>query len=247
MGIDVLAGRALGPGDRAGQPRVVVINRAMALRHFPGEDPLGKTVYLSRLTEPWHIVGVVADVRQLGPAEDPKPQAFVDSRQWPGMAPGLRFLQYYAVRTDEDSDLVVGRVRHLVKTIDKDAAVYNVAFSGLALLIAIIGLYGTVAYDVAQRTREIGIRAALGAPRAQILALVLRRNLMATAIGILVGGAGALLVTRYLEGMLFGLSPLDAPTFVGVGLLFAGVAAVAAWVPARRALSVDPLVALRQD
>jgi putative ABC transport system permease protein len=269
MGIDVVAGRGLGPDDRAGRPRVVVINRAMARRHFPGEDPVGQTAYLARLAEPWQIVGVVQDVRQLGPAEDPKPQAFVDSRQWPGMAPGFRFLQYYAIRVDQDVDAVTPRIRQAVRTIDADAAVYNVApmnallsnavsrprlyaalagsFSGVALLIATIGLYGTVAYSVAQRTREIGIRVALGARRGQVMTLVLSRSAAVIVIGLVVGGAGARLLTRYLEGMLFGLSTVDTTTFVGVGLLFGSIATIATWTPARRALSVDPVVALRHD
>ena len=269
MGIQVEAGRGLGPEDRAGRPRVVVINRTMARRHFPGEDPVGQTAYLGRLPEPWRIVGVVADVRQLGPAADPKPQAFVDSRQWPGMAPGLRFLQYYAVRTDQNFDVVTARIRRAVRAFDADAAVYNVApmnalvanavsrprlyaalagtFSGVALLIAAIGLFGTVAYSVAQRTREIGIRVALGAKRREVLALVLGRSAFITMTGVVLGCAAASVVTRYLEGLLFGLSPVDPATFVGVGLLFGTVAAIATIVPARRALSVDPLVALRHD
>jgi putative ABC transport system permease protein len=269
MGIHVEAGRGLGPEDRAGRPRVVVINRAMARRHFPGEDPVGQTAYLGRLTEPWRVVGVVADVRQLGPAADPKPQAFVDSRQWPGMAPGLRFLQYYAVRTDQNFDVVTARIRRAVRAFDADAAVYNVApmnalvanavsrprlyaalagtFSGVALLIAAIGLFGTVAYSVAQRTREIGIRVALGAKRREVLALVLGRSAFITMAGVVLGCAAASVVTRYLEGLLFRLSPVDPATFVGVGLLFGTVAAIATIVPARRALSVDPLVALRHD
>jgi putative ABC transport system permease protein len=269
MGIDVLAGRGLSADDRAGRPRVVVINRAMARRHFPGEDPIGKTAYLQRLTEPWEIVGVVDDVRQLGPAQDPKPQAFVDSRQWPGMAPGFRFLQYYAVRVNTQLDIVTPRIREVVRGLDPDAAVYNLApmgallanavsrprfyaalgaaFSGIALLIAATGLYGTVAYFVAARTREIGIRMALGARREQVMRLVLYRSAIVTGVGMVLGGVGALLVTRYLESMLFGLSPLDPATFVAVAVVFGIVATIATSVPAKRVLSVDPLVALRHD
>jgi MacB-like protein/FtsX-like permease family protein len=121
------------------------------------------------------------------------------------------------------------------------------SFSGVVLLIATIGLYGTVAYAVAQRTREIGIRVALGARRGHVMGFVLRRTAIVTIIGLVVGCAGALLVTRYLEGMLFGLSPVDIPTFVRVAFLFCSIATVATWVPARRALSVDPMIALRQD
>jgi putative ABC transport system permease protein len=269
MGIDVLAGRGLSADDRAGRPRVVVINRAMARRHFPGKDPIGKTAYLQRLTEPWEIVGVVDDVRQMGPAQDPKPQAFVDSRQWPGMAPGFRFLQYYAVRVNTQVDVVTPRIRDVVRGLDPDAAVYNLApmgalldnsvsrprfyaalgaaFSGIALLIAAAGLYGTVAYFVAARTREIGIRVALGARREQVMRLVLYRSAIVTGVGMVLGGVGALLLTRYLEGLLFGLSPLDPATFVAVTLLFGTVAAIATFVPAKRVLSVDPLVALRHE
>jgi predicted permease len=269
MGIPVLAGRGFGPDDRAGRPRVVVINRAMARQHFAGEDAVGKIAYLSRLTEPWEIVGVVEDVRQLGPAQAPKPQAFVDSRQWPGMAPGFRFLQYYAVRVDQGIDVVAPRIKQAVRAIDADAAVYNLApmdalvsnavsrprlfavlagtFSAIALLIATIGLYGAVAYSVAQRTREIGIRVAVGARRSQVMALVMGRTATLTVIGLVIGCGGALLVTRYLESMLFGLSPVDPATFAGAGLLFLSVAAIATWIPGRRALAVDPLVALRHD
>jgi putative ABC transport system permease protein len=269
MGIDVLAGRGLSPHDRAGRPRVVVINRAMARQHFPGEDTIGKTAYLQRVTEPWEIVGVVEDVRQLGPAQHPKPQAFVDSRQWPGMAPGFRFLQYYAVRVNTQVDVIAPRIREVVRRLDANAAVYNLApmgallgnavsrprfyaalgaaFSGMALLIAATGLYGTVAYFVAARTREIGIRVALGARREQVMGLVLHRSAIITGVGIVLGGLGALLVTRYLESMLFELSPLDPATFVAVALVFGIVAAIATSVPAKRVLSVDPLVALRHE
>jgi putative ABC transport system permease protein len=269
MGIPVLAGRGFGPDDRAGRPRVVVINRAMARQHFPEEDAVGKVAYLSRSSEPWEIVGVVKDVRQLGPAEALKPQAFVDSRQWPGMAPGFRFLQYYAVRVDQRIDVVAPRIKQAVRAIDADAAVYNLApmdallsnglsrprlfaalagtFSGVALLIATIGLYGAVSYAVAQRTREIGIRVAVGARRSQVMAAVVGQTAILTVIGMVIGCAGALLVTRYLESMLFGLSPIDPTIFAGAGLLFGSVAAIATWIPGRRALSVDPLVALRHD
>ncbi len=270
MGIDVIAGRGLGPGDRAGHPRVVVINRAMARRHFPDEDPIGKSAYLARSPEPWQVVGVVEDVRQLGPLAIPKPQAFVDSRQWPGMAPGFRFLQYYAVRVDHDDlDAVTPLVRQTVQEIDPDAAVYNATpmtallsnavarprlyaalagcFSGVAALIAAIGLYGAVSGFVSHRTREIGIRVALGARRGQVMRLVVAQSGVATGIGIALGGIGAALLTRYLQGLLFGLSALDATTFASAVLLFGSTAALATWVPARRALSVDPVIALRHD
>ena len=126
-------------------------------------------------------------------------------------------------------------------------AALGVTFSAVALLIAATGLYGAVAYLVTARTREIGIRVALGARREQVLGLVLRRSMVVTAVGMLLGGAGALLLTRYLESLLFNLSVLNPVTFAVVGLVFGVVSAVATCVPAMRALGVDPLIALRQE
>ena len=270
MSIEVVSGRSFQSTDKAGSPRVVVINRAMARQHFSGEVPIGKFVYLARSAEPWQVVGVVEDVRQLGPLEVAKPQAFVDSRQWLGMAPGFRFLQYYAVRLDNrDWDASRALIRDVVRAIDANAAIYNVApmeallanatsrprlyaalaasFSGVVALIVAIGLYGVVSNLVAHRTREIGIRVALGAPGGDVMKLVLARSAWATAAGIGLGCLGASVVTRYMQGMLFGVSSLDASIFVSAALLFGSIALLASWLPARRALSVDPLVALRHD
>jgi predicted permease len=270
MGIDLIGGRSFEPADKAGSPRVVVINRAMVRQHFSGEDPIGKFAYLARSADPWQVVGVVEDVRQLGPREVAKPQAFVDSRQWPGMAPGFRFLQYYAVRLDSpDWNALLPLVRDAVRAIDQDGAVYNVApmeallanatsrprlyaalagsFSAVVAFIVAIGLYGVVSRLVAQRTREIGIRVALGAPGGVVMRLVLARSAAAAAAGIGLGCLGASVMTRYMQGMLFGVSSLDASTFVTVALMFGSIALLASWLPARRALSVDPLIALRHD
>jgi putative ABC transport system permease protein len=120
-------------------------------------------------------------------------------------------------------------------------------FAGVAAVLAAIGIYGVIAYAVAQRTREIGIRMALGAPRAQVINLVLRQSLVLTAAGIVLGIAGAAALVRYLEGMLYGLTPLDPATWIGVAVLFAIVAAIAAYIPARRATAIDPLHALRAE
>jgi putative ABC transport system permease protein len=202
MGIDLVGGRSFQPTDKAGSPRVVVINRAMALQHFSGEDPIGKFAYLARSADPWQIVGVVEDVRQLGPRKVAKAQAFVDSRQWPGMAPGFRFLQYYAVRLDNPEwKAILPSIREAVRAIDPDGAVYNVApmdallanatsrprlyaalassFSAIVAFIVAIGLYGVVSTLVAHRTREIGIRVALGASGGVVMKLMLVRSAVA--------------------------------------------------------------------
>jgi ABC-type antimicrobial peptide transport system permease subunit len=183
------------------------------------------------------------------------------------MAPGLRFLQYYTVRSVGDPMSVVPHVRDVLRQLDPQAAVYHVAlmeqlvsnsisrrrlyavlvgvFAGVALGLAAIGIYGVMTYSVAQRTREIGIRMALGAQRVQVLALVLRDGLILTTVGIALGLVGAAVTTRLVEGMLFGITPLDPTTFIAVSLMFGLVATVASYVPARRATNVDPVIALR--
>ena len=153
-----------------------------------------------------------------------------------GVDPGLAFTFHLL------TDHVDASVRQ-----ERIVAMLSGLFGGLALLIAALGLYGVTSYAVSRRFTEIGIRMALGAQRAHVLGLILRQSLALTAIGIGLGLAGASAVTRYLRGMLFGLTPLDPGTFIGVAVLFAVVAAVAASIPAHRATRVDPLVALRTD
>jgi putative ABC transport system permease protein len=269
MGIRVVAGRGFTEQDDAGQPRVVVINEALARREFAGTDPLGQVVYVGRDPQPWQIVGVVEDVRQFGLDREAEPQYFVDMRQWP--QPFLVFPTgaYYVVRTAADPMSVVGGVRALVREVDAGAALFNVApmdqivarsvsrprmyavllaiFAAVGVSLAVIGIYGVMAYSVAQRTREIGIRLALGARRTSVLLGVLRHSMMMTAAGMAIGLLGAVALSRYLEGMLFGVTPADVPTYAAVIALFAAVAAIAALVPARRAASVDPLIAIRYE
>jgi predicted permease len=270
MGIRVLSGRGFTDHDRAGQPRVVVISRALARRDFPGEDPLGQSVYLQRQTEPWQVVGVVDDVRQVALSKEPMPQVFVDARQWPGgMAPGLRFLQYYAVRTSGDPMQAMPYITEVLRQVDPQAALYHVApmqslvsnsisrerlyavvagvFGAVALVLAVCGLFGLTAYAVSSRTREIGVRMALGATRAAVLGLLMRESLTLTAIGIVLGLLGGALMARSIGQLLFGLGPLDFVTFVSMAVMFLMVAALASYVPARRATGVDPLRALRDE
>ena len=270
MGIPLLSGRGFVESDGPGRPRVMLINEALARRDFPNRSPIGETVFVNYFPQPWQIVGVIADVRQFGLAIDPQPQFFVDMRQWTDVD-ALVFPAgaYYAARTSMDPQSIIPSVRSIVQQLDPQATLFYVApmeqliastisrprlyavllgiFSMVGLGLAVIGIYGVMAYSVAQRTREIGIRVALGARRAQVIALVVKQSAMLTVIGIVVGLSGAAMLSRYLEGLLFGVTPLDPVTFAAAAVIFTLVALVAAFGPTRRATGVDPLVALRAE
>jgi putative ABC transport system permease protein len=266
LGVRLTAGRGLRDTDTKDASQVIVINREFARLRFPGEDPIGRLVH-GPGPRPWEIVGIVDDVRQKGADQPPEPQVFMDYRQWPlaGFAPPL----YFMVRASGDPRVLLPTVRTMLQLHDAEARLENVAtmdeliasslarprtyavllgiFAGLAVALAAIGIYGVMAYAVAQSTREIGIRVALGAARGQVLALVLRQGVVLALVGIACGLAGAFALTRYLQGMLFGVSPLDALTFVAVAGLFAAIGLLASYVPAQRATRVDPLIALRYE
>ncbi|HEX2341209.1 MAG TPA: ABC transporter permease [Vicinamibacterales bacterium] len=269
MGILVIAGRGFNEGDGPNAARVMLINEAVVRRDFPGENPVGQFVFAGRDSIPWQIVGIIRDVRQAGQDQAPRPQFFADYRQWPESDRVMfTFLgPYYALRVDGDTGLVVSQVRAVARQLDPQAGLFNVAsmdqlvanrisrprmyavltgiFAAVAVALAAIGIYGALTHSVAQRTREIGIRMALGAHRAEVMRLVLRQSLLWTVAGIAVGLAGASALARYLSGMLFGVTPLDPATFVAVSALFALIAMFASYVPARRATRVDPIIALR--
>ena len=216
------------------------------------------------------IVGVVGNVRQFSLELDPQPQFFVDLRQWTG-ADALVFPAgaYYAVRTSVDPLSIVPGARALVQQLDAQAVVFYVApmeqvvattiarprlyavllgvFSFVGLALAVTGVYGVMAYAVTERTQEIGVRMALGARRSQVIALVVRQGAALTFIGIALGLFGAATLSRYLDVLLFGVTPLDPATFVASAVLFTVVAIAAAYGPTRRATRVDPLVALRAE
>jgi putative ABC transport system permease protein len=267
MGIRIKEGRAFNEQDRAGQPRVLLINESLARRDFPGRSPIGETAYLRRDPTPWQIIGVVQDVRQFAFDRTAEPQVFADFRQWPGVNPIADTPQYFAVRTKGDPLSMVPAVRNAVHAIDPHVGLYNVAtmeqivansisrprlyaallgiFAAVSVTLAGIGIYGLTAYSVVRRTREIGIRIALGASASQVRNLMIRQSMWFVAAGIIAGCAGAAAMTRFLQGLLFGVEPFDGLTLLSVVGLFVFVAAAASYAPARRATRVDPMVALR--
>jgi putative ABC transport system permease protein len=274
MGVPIVSGRGLTQADGFGSPGVVVINEVLAHRDFAGVNPIGEIILLGPIGHrlPFEVVGVAGNVHQFGADLPPGAQYFIDIRQVPTdpafrMPPLFPVGAYYAVRTTADPDAVINSVRAVARSLDSSATVDRIAtmeqivsnsmvrprmyavlvaiFSGVAAALAAIGLYGVMAFTVTQRTREIGIRMALGAQRREVLALVLRQSTALAAGGLFIGLASAVGATRFLEGLLFGITPLDPLTFALVAASFAVVAMVASYVPARRATRVDPLDALR--
>jgi putative ABC transport system permease protein len=269
IGVRLVEGRWFGDRDGATGAKVVLVNQALARRFFGKRSPVGTFVTLGNA--PWEIIGVVGDVRQGGLDMDAEPQWFIDFRQLTEYVPVGRHAGgvFFAVRTSDDPVTMVSGIRALARQIESQATLDNVyaldalvatalarprfyailmgLFASAAAALAAIGIYGVLAYAVARRTREIGIRMALGAPRRRVLWLVLGQGAGLTLTGIVFGIAGAVVLTRYLRTMLFGLTPLDPPTFLAVSILFAGIAALACYVPARRAMAVDPLTALRDE
>ena len=264
MDIRLLRGRGFTNRDRLGRPRALVISEAMARRYWPNANPLGEhlVVYMGMDQSPWEIVGVVGDVRTaIGAA--PEPTMYFPYPQMP-----YRYM-VLAVRTHSDANSMMDRIRAAANSIDPDQPVYQVrtletliaqtllpwrfsmsvlaAFAGLALVLAAAGVYGVVSYSVGQRTREIGIRIALGAQRRELVRLVFWKGLGVSIAGICAGACGALCLTRFLSTQLYAVRPSDPMTFAAVAFLLLAVASLATWMPARRALRVDPVVALRDE
>jgi len=268
MGIPLLAGRSVEPQDSINAPSVVVVNSAMAKKFFPNESPLGKYLQLGAVpdkTIPYmQVIGIAGDVKQSLDI-DSQAEMFVPYAQ-----PVLPILGLtVALRTDGNPAAMTAALRSAVGEIDKDQAIVNVRtmeqsmansvdaqrfrtmllglLAGLALVLAAIGVYGVMSYVVSRRTQEIGIRVAMGAQPRDVLLLIVGQGLAFAGAGILTGGLAALALTRLMSRFLFGVQATDPLTFVGVALMLASVAVLACYVPARRAMSVDPLVALRYE
>jgi predicted permease len=264
MGVPVRRGRVLSDDDVAGRPMALVINETMAKRFWPGEDALGKHVSAAGPNGPWMtVVGVVGDVRYRGLNTEPRPEMYVSYQQ---LAVDSMTL---VLRTKTDPATLGTALRNEVWALDKDQPVtaiktmqqavaesitrerFNMQlltiFAGVALVLASVGIYGVMSYYVVQRTHEIGILLALGAEPLYVLKLIVRQGMWRALLGILIGLAGAFILTRVAESLLFGVSPTDPVTFFGVSFLLAFVALLACYIPARRAARVDPLTALRHE
>jgi len=264
MGISVMRGRLFTEDDNDGAPPVAVISQALAKRYFPNQDPLGRQLVFG-FTPQGHvsrqIVGVVADVHDVSLAKNPGPMMYVPFAQAPlwGGEVVVRSRLSTAVVSDAvrtathaiDKDLPVTKIESFPGALDASVAEPRFRtlllgiFSGIALLLAAIGIYGVVSFSVSRRTREIGVRMALGASPAGVMRLVIGESAKLLLLGLAVGIAGALVLTRFMATLLFGVAPTDPLTFGVVALLLAFVALAAAYVPARRAMRVDPMVALR--
>ncbi|HSE30845.1 MAG TPA: ABC transporter permease [Pyrinomonadaceae bacterium] len=265
MGIKMVAGRGFTDQDSRGAPKVVVINEALARRLFPGEDALGKKLTMSTNGPGLEIIGITQDIKHHDLTEAPLPHFDL-----PALQREYDSYTNIVLRTQNDPADLIGAVRSQLLSMDPALSVSGITpmslqirnalaatslasslvavFGLLALLLASIGLYGVMAWLVSQRTREVGIRMALGAQPRDVLRLVLRQGLILTGAGLLIGLAAALVATRLFDTqVLYGVSPRDAFTFAAGSLVLTGVSLLACYIPARRATKVDPLVALRYE
>ncbi len=265
MGIPLLQGRVFTEQDTPNSARVCVINEAAARMLFPNDDPIGK--YITNFgsdSETVQIVGVTGNIRHLALDTPPRAELYqpLGQGKWPRM--------FVAVRPVAGNPLaLLPSVQNAVWSVDRNVALGNVRtmedtiartllkrkftmtlltiFAGIAIALASIGLYGVMSYSVSQRTREMGIRMALGAQRRDVLQLVIRRGMLLTMVGVGLGLAGSFGLTRLISSLLFGVSATDIGTFGAVSSLLFVIALLACWLPARRASRVDPIVALRTE
>ena len=268
LGVDVIEGRGFSDADPVGRPHSLLINRTLARSGLVGENPVGTRVYTGDV--PWDIIGIVEDVRETGLADPPGSAIFAnlertgaDSRLFEHASP------YFAVRTDGSPTALVPAIREIVRQLDPQAAPDRIAtmeqilsnsilqprfyagmfglFALIAGTLAVVGIYGGIAFAVSSRTREIGIRVALGASKFQVFRAIVGDMLLLAAVGIAAGVAGGAMLTRYLQQMLFDLTPLDPAVFIAMPVVLASAVLGAAFLSARPALTVAPLAALRHE
>jgi predicted permease len=266
--IPLIEGRLLDERDGVDAPKSVVVNQAFVRHFFEKENPIGKRFTAKFSPGPedppnWTIVGVINDTKQRGLAAEVTPEVTAATSQWP------RFMMTLVLRTSGDPASLVSAVRQQVSSLDKNIPVYAVqtmddlfsaevasqrfnasalaGFAGFAVLLAAVGIYGVVAYAVSQRTREMGVRIALGAGRGNVLRMILNQGFRLALIGVGLGLAASFALTRLMTGLLFGVKPSDPQTFILVTAALLAVALAACWIPAQRATRVDPVVALRHE
>jgi len=272
LGIPLVSGREFTAADRAGAPRVAVISESVARRYFPDSNPVGQSIRITAARPddiPFEIVGVAGDVHHDGLASAAPTQIFTPYAQVPDYWPQMMWTAAVAIRTDLDPEAAAAALRQAVWSIDPEVPLARIStmnqvlreavarprflavllslLSGLALTLACVGVYGVVSYGVAQRTREMGIRMALGARPGAIVALVMREGMVPAVAGIAVGIVVALFATRLATSLLFDVTPTDPATFAAVTAILGGAALLAAWLPARRATRVDALDSLRAE
>jgi putative ABC transport system permease protein len=261
------SGRFFTANDRSGSLPVAIVSQEFASRFFAGADPVGQHLIFrpaSNLPEQeFTVIGVVGDVRYIGLDRQPVPVVFTSTDQFPASALTL------AVRTKIAPESLIAAIRREVQHLDQEQPIYHMAtmeqrvadsvgpqrfdalllalFAVIALLLAVVGIYGVMSYWVTQRTHEIGVRVALGAEPWQVVRLVLARAAWLTLGGLTVGLVGAFVLAHSLGGLLFGVRPIDPLTLLAASAALAGIALVASWQPARRAAGVDPMVALRYE
>ncbi len=275
LGVKIALGRSLEPRDSAGVPTTALVNQRLARALWPGLDPIGRTVVIKgwpfQVPMPT-VVGVVDDIHQTDLSGEPPPQLYLPSLASWGDEFADRVL-FLVVRADDDPRAVMPGIRRILRDLDPRIAVADLhtmddilwqevarprfltvlltGFAAIALLLAAIGVFATMAHSVAQRTREIGIRMAIGAPPALVRRMVLRDGMILVVTGLVIGLVASAVVnsalSAVLAGVLFEVPPLDPWTFAGVAILIAAVGAVASWIPAARATRIDPTIAMRHD
>jgi putative ABC transport system permease protein len=263
MGIPLTKGRYFAEGDGEENPRVAIINEALATRYWPKEDPLGKKITIDFEREPREIVGVVGNVRHLGLDQQEPLQVYTPHSQVGSAA------MFLVVRTTSHPLNLAPSVRAVVEAVDNDQPVYDIQtmeqrlsnsisprsfnmlllgiFAAIALVLAGGGIYGVMSYYVTQQTHEIGIRMAMGADQAKVLTLVVGKGLVILFCGLAIGVAVAFAFSRVMSGLLFGVSTFDITSILGASVLLTTVGLLACYIPARRASKVDPIVALRHE
>jgi putative ABC transport system permease protein len=263
LGISLIKGRDFSDRDKSEAPAAAIINDELARIYFSGEDPIGKRISFDDRQSWISIVGIIGDVKQLGLDSSAKPEVYFPYLQV--VAPEMSLV----IRTSTNPLSLAAALKSQIQMIDKDLPIddaktmqqllaesssgrrFNMlllsVFAAVALVLAIVGIYGVMSYTVARRTHEIGIRVAVGAQPLDVFRMVIGQGMKLAIIGVACGLAGAFGLTRLMTTMLFGVEPTDPATFVSIAVLLTGVTLVACYIPARRATKVDPLVALRYE